>query len=256
MSSPFKDKKLLISSINKFLDKHESFIRNQGDRICDYFEMKCFNDAVLFYKNNGFSVEPKNLNANEFVYKLQPSGHPENFSFFEVIGQRKFELHHNLAIESSLSKEIYYTPDISIIEKDSIVKRKVNSYYSGKRDFSFCNSESLQTFIEVKHMHPFPELLFNFTGLLINFMPSVAGTSSSGEKSNRHLAPSLALSGNGSYHSEKIKEAIEKNYNANIFFGLFNRYSQIYSKRYTQSCISSKLLTIDVVGDDVDDLPF
>ena len=232
MSSPFKDKSLLITSIKKFLDRYGADIAQQGDKISGYFEMSCFNDTVTYYENNGFSVTPKNLNGGTYVYKLSPSGHPENFSYFEISNNGEFEIHHSLSVESVMGSDLFYTPDIAVIKKDAIEKRITASYYNGKRAHSFCNAKYLQTFVEVKHMEPFPEMLFNFTGLLLNFSPSVMNKGARAGKGEQHLAPTLALSGKGNTHTVAIKEYIETQYDCNLFYGLFYKYSQIYSTRY------------------------
>lgn len=237
MASPFKDKKLLIHSISQFLSRHESFMENQGDRISDYFEMSCFNDVVSFYKASGFQVKPMNLVGGEFIYKLKPSGHAENFSYFEINGKGDYEVHHNLSIESKIGDAVFYTPDVSVVLKDSIVKGKIPSYYDGKRAHSYCSSGNLQTFVEAKHMNPFPELLFNFTGLLLSFMPQVLTKGSVTGRGAKHLAPTLALSGNGNTHCHAIKKVIEQKYDTNIILGLFYKHSQLYSKTYAKTRI-------------------
>jgi len=241
--SPFKDKKLLISRINGFLGKYEKFFHDQASRINEYFEINCYNDVVKFYEKNGFKVYPQNTNSGKFIYKIKPTGHPENFSYFSVNSGtfQLFEIHHNLSIESCLSNDIFYCPDISVVTSGSIEKKKTDAYYFGKRDHSYCSANNLQTFMEVKHLNPFPELLFSFTGLAMQFLPET-----NKEKSNprdcAHLAPTLALSGNGNIHAEKIKKAVESNYRLNFIFSLFYRPSQIYSKRYRKTIIPSKNL--------------
>ena len=239
MSSPYKDKKLLISSIDKFLNKHGVFLKNRGDKISGYFEMTCFNDVVSFYENTGFQVKPMNLKGSVYVYKLSPSGYPENFSYFLISKDREFEIHHSLSVESTIGNDLFYTPDIAVISKDAVEKRKTSSYYNEKRPHSFCNAQNLQTFVEVKHMNPFPELLFNFTGLLYSFMPVVMDGDQSG-KGAEHIAPSLALSGNGNAHTTAIKNTFEAKYDCNLIYGLFYKYSQIYSKRHFKKKIFSK----------------
>ena len=80
--SPFKDKGLLISEINNFLNKYRTVFRNQSSRISDYFEMSVYNSIVKYYESSRYNVRCANLINGEFRYKLTPTGYPQNFSYF------------------------------------------------------------------------------------------------------------------------------------------------------------------------------
>jgi hypothetical protein len=232
----FKDASILIKDIESFLKAHSSLFKFQGSRISHFFEMNCYNYVVKFYENNGFSVVPQNLEQGIFKYKISAVGNPENFSHFLVSKKIKgkqydFEIHHNLSIECAHENDIFYTADISVIKKDSI-ERKNPPTYSVKR--SCCRSKNLETFFEVKHLPPFPELLFSFTGIPESFL-----TKEPRNNEVKHLAPSLLISGRANFHGEKIKKYIEDRYGFNIIFNLFGTPSVIYSKKYSKKKIGT-----------------
>ena len=85
MPSPYKDKDELITEINKFVNSHNAYLGSHSKRISNYFEMICYNNTIKFYKKNQYSIEIENLDRdNNFVYKLNPTGIPSNFSSFKV----------------------------------------------------------------------------------------------------------------------------------------------------------------------------
>jgi hypothetical protein len=235
-SRPYKKASLLVKDIEKFLIKHATTFGLQGSRISHYFEMGCYNDVVKFYEKNGFTVSPQNLKGTQFHYKISAHGDPDNFSHFAVskaLGDKvyEFEIHHNLSLECPYESEIFYTADISVINKGSIVRTRPETY-AKKR--SFCRGFNLQTFFEVKHISPFPELLFSFVGLPENILMN--------ENRNpevRHLAPSLLMSGRANFHGEKIRKYLEGKYNVNIIFNIFGTPSVIYSSTYPKKKIGT-----------------
>ncbi len=235
---PFKDRDVLIKDIQGFLQKNSALFRLQGTRISHFFEMNCYNYVVKFYQNNGFTISPKNLDRGAFKYKISAAGDPNNFSYFLVtktIGKKKyeFEVHHNLALECAHENEIFYTADISVIKKDSI-ERKQPLTYSVKR--SYCRAKDLQTFFEVKHLAPFPELLFSFTGIADNFLIMKDRI-----YRPKHLAPSLLISGRPNLHAEKIRTYLQRRYRVNIILNLFRTSSAVYSKKYSKETIGTLL---------------
>lgn len=233
MPSPYKNKDALINEINKFVNSHNAYLGNHSKRISDYFEMICYNNTVKFYKKNSYVVKIENLDSdNNFVYKLNPTGIPFNFSFFKVEKQYSkklvsFEIHHNLSIESCWQKGTFFTPDVSVIDSESIKYNK--GFYRNRNRFSYSKNKNLQTFIEAKHMNPFPSLLFSFSGLVLEMMGEIIQNECS-TKNPKHISPSLVLSGNGNSHSKKIQEALMKRYNLNIIFGLFFQSTKMHSQ--------------------------
>jgi hypothetical protein len=272
MANPFKKVEDFENEINDFLNKNKTFISNQGKRISDYFEMSCYNYIVRFYENQGFTIEVKNLKAKKFKYKLSPSGYPENFSFFEIrlktiieeeLKEICFEIHHNLTVQSGHQSDIYLTPDISVINKESIVSD--NNHYlveKSTKKFCFVENDNLQTFCEVKNFNPFPELLFNFVGLYNELKKEVLDKDEQREFP-KHLAPSLMISGKGNLHSEKIKKSLEDRYKINLLYDLFEhglRSFSIYNSKFLNQIGSLKpkimepiIITVTI---DEDDLPF
>ncbi len=236
--TPFKNASVIIRDIELFLNKYSTLFKSQGTRISHFFEMSCYNNVVKFYENNGFRVLPQNLNNRIFRYKISAAGNPDNFSHFTVSKSFRnvfydFEIHHNLSIECAYEEDIFYTADISVIKKDSI-ERTNPSTYLVKR--SYCKSKNLETFFEVKHLAPFPELLFSFTGIPDNFL-----TKEPRDYAIKHLAPSLLMSGRANFHAEKIKKYLESRYEINIILNLFGTPSAVYSKKYNKKKIGTLL---------------
>lgn len=242
--SPFKDLNKFKTEIASFLKKHKTVIGSHAKRISEYFEMSCYNSIVKFYENNGYNVTTVNLINNEFKYKLSPAGYPHNFSYFKITKRYNykksskvfhFEIHHNLAVQSSVNKKLFVTPDTSIISQDSIKELKDPRYFfSGSRSYYYVPSDSLQTFCEVKNYNPFPELLFNFIGLLQELKHDLF-LSNYSYKNPKHIAPAMMISGGGNYHSRLIKEDLTTRYKINIFFSLFYSRNKPYSQKKTSS---------------------
>lgn len=192
--------------------------------------MSCFNYIVKFYELNGYTLEPANLQTGKrYKYKCSPSGIQSNFSYFEAsfdTGTEKiiFEIQHNLAVQSSHDKNIFTSPDIAIIKKDKIQYTK--DYYDTKTTFSFVNNEDLMSFCEVKQFNPFPELLFNFIGVL-NELKKEYMIDNGFDHTPTHIAPSLMISGKSNKQTDNIKSSLQNRYCVNILFDLF--YSSIYT---------------------------
>ena len=225
-----------MKDISKFLEKHRVTFGVQGTRISHYFEMSCYNDVVLYYLKNGFTVSPRNLKDTQFRYKIGANGNPSNFSYFLVSKSLRnklyeFEIHHNLSIECPFQQEIFYTADISVITKDTIVRISPETYTQHR---SCCRGENVQTFFEVKHMSPFPELLFSFVGIPENLLLQQGRVAAV-----KHLAPSLLMSGKANQHGHKIKQYLQDKYPINIIFNIFGTPSVIYSNSYSKKKIGT-----------------
>lgn len=234
--APFKEASLLVSDIEAFLKKHSTLFRGQGSRISHFFEMSCYNYVVKYYEGNGFTVLAQNTKDGVFRYKISAAGNPDNFSSFlvsKVVKKHRYDLevHHNLPIECAHEADIFYTADISVIKSGSITRTNPATY-SMKR--SFCRAENLETFFEVKHLAPFPELLFSFTGIPDNFLVREPRS-----KTIRHLSPALLMSGRANDHAEKIKKYLEDRYSINIILNLFGTPAAVYSKKYPKRTIGT-----------------
>lgn len=231
-TSPFKDFALFEKEIKDFANKYKTIVVNQAKRTSDYFEMSCFNYIVRFYEHNGYELEVKNLQAGKYRYKCSPSGIQSNFSNFEAsikseIKLLSFEIHHNLAVQSSQDDKIFTTPDIAVIKKGKVQYTK--EYYDTKTTFSYVENKHLLTFCEVKQFNPFPELLFNFIGIL-NELKKEYMTDNGIKQKTAHIAPSLMISGKPNKQTKNIKISLEDRYCINIIFDLFYSAAFTFSK--------------------------
>lgn len=222
-TSPFKDFALFEREITEFANKYKTIVVNQAKRTSDYFEMSCFNYIVRFYELNGYLLEVKNLQAGKYRYKCSPAGIQSNFSYFEATIEQDdkkhfFEIQHNLAAQSSQDPKLFTSPDISVIIKGKVKNTK--EYYDTKTTFSFVENQHLMTFCEVKQFNPFPELLFNFMGVL-NELKIEYMTDDGVELKPLHLAPSLMISGKPNKQTQRIKESLENRYCINVIYDLF-----------------------------------
>ena len=231
-TSPFKDFALFEKEIKDFANKYKTIVVKQAKRTSDYFEMSCFNYIVRFYELNGYELEVKNLQAGKYRYKCSPAGIQSNFSHFEAsmeIEKKKmnFEIQHNLAVQSSQDCKLFTTPDISVIKKGKVKYTK--EYYNTETTFSYVENNDLMTFCEVKQFNPFPELLFNFIGML-NELKVEYMTDNGIKHSTAHIAPSLMISGKPNKQTTTIRESLESRYNINILYDLFFNATFTFSK--------------------------
>ena len=231
--SPFKEKALLEKEIKDFVNKFKATVSNHASRISDYFEMSCYNLIVRFYENNDYDVSIQNLQNNEYVYKCSPAGIQSNYSHFLVTkteGKKRyeFEIQHNLATQSSFDKKVFTNPDITVIKKGTA--KTTTKYYSIKRRFSYVKNEDMITFFEVKNFNPFPELVFNFTGI-VNELRNEILSNNAVEQKPIHLAPCLMISGKPNKQTKKIKESLEERYCINIIYDLFDNGISTFSKK-------------------------
>lgn len=223
MANPFKDIKELTRDVETYLRKNRSIIYNNSKRISDFFEMACYNNIVRFYENNNYEVEVKNLQKEKFNYKCTTAGNPSKYSFFEVkktVGSLEFiyEIRHNINIQSYHNTEIFTTPDISVIKPDSILENE--EFYESKMKYYYIENKALISFCEVKNFNPYPELLFNFIGVVNELRPHLLRkVRNSGDS---HIATSLMVSGKSNKHGDRIIANLQSRYHINILSDLFN----------------------------------
>ena len=234
MTSPFKDIELLEKEVTDFINKYKVTVVSHSKRISNFFEMSCFNYIVRFYELQGYNVIIKSLQSGQYRYKCSTSGIQSNFSHFEVDIQfegecYKFEIHHNLAVQSSHDSSIFTTPDICVI-KTATLKSTID-YYDAKTTFSFVNNVDLITFCEVKHFTPYPELLFNFMGVINELKKEYIINQGLSQKTN-HIAPSLMISGKPNKQTLRIKKSLESRYCINIIYDLFYTGTITFSNYY------------------------
>lgn len=230
--SPFKEQAILEKEITEFINKFKATVANQATRMSDFFEMSCFNLIVRFYENNDYIPTIANLQDGKYRYKCSPAGIQTNFSYFKVsklvkTQEYQFDIQHNLSIQSSHTEEIFTTPDISIIKSGSM--KETTEYYDSKRRFSYIENKDLISFCEAKQFNPFPELVFNFIGIVNELKKSIINNTIKKEKPI-HIAPSLMISGCPNKQTQKIKEHLEKRYCINIIYDIYNSGSTTFSK--------------------------
>ncbi|RXJ51219.1 hypothetical protein [Gelidibacter gilvus] len=231
-TSPFKAKDELEAEIKAFVNKFKATVVNQATRMSDFFEMSCFNHIVTFYERNDYIVQIENLQSGKYRYKCSTAGLQSNFSYFGVskkIGRKNyiFEVQHNLAVQSSHSNDLFTTPDIVVIKKGKV---KISTkYYDSKRRFCYVKNEDFITFCEVKQFNPFPELLFNFIGV-VNELRKEILTNSEKEILPKHIAPSLMISGKPNKPAQTIRDNLEERYCINIIYDIFDSGSATFSK--------------------------
>jgi hypothetical protein len=232
-NSPFKDIALLEKEITDFLNKFKTTVAAHSKRVSDYFEMSCFNDVVRFYQLNGYTIAIENLQDNEYKYKCSTSGVQANFSHFSATITTKkilkdFEIHHNLAVQSSHDVELFTTPDITIIKKGKA--KTTTGYYDTKRRFSYVKNNDMMSFCECKQFNPFPELIFNFIGVVNELRHQIIDNNFP-IANPIHIAPSLMISGKPNKQSLKIKTSLENRYCVNIIYDLFYSRSATFSRK-------------------------
>lgn len=231
--SPFRNLQEFEKEITDFTNKHKLEIVEHSKKISNYFEISSFNNLVRYYKNKGYSASPQNLIGGKYRYKCSPAGIQSNFSFFLISKKNRnidyeYEIHHNLAVQSSHGDDIFTTPDIVVIDKSSV--KYSDQYYTTKKKFSFVENVNMKTFCEVKNFNPFPELLFNFIGVLNELRKEYL----EGKLQNHspvQIAPTLIISGKGSKPTNLIKEKLEERYNVNIIYDVFYQGRYFFTKR-------------------------
>jgi len=241
----YLDMEKLITDIKSFLIKHQTFISNNSQKISILFQISAYNDVVEYYKRRNFVIKPKNLINGEFRYKQTPTGHPHNFSYFSILKSYKkqnyeFYIYNNIAVESGISKGIFVCPDIVIANVDSICYLYDKEYYfNGLKKYAYIENKNLQSFCEVKHYTPFPELLISFIGLLQELTNDIYKNKRNNTQL-KHLAPSLILSGEHTRPTRQMAQILEKRYRINIFDGLFVKRSKIKSIQYHHATVGTK----------------
>lgn len=239
MANPFKDLRELKRDVETYLRKNRSSIYNNSKRISDFFEMACYNNIVRFYENNGYSIKIANLTKGKFYYKTTTAGNPSNYSYFEAILIRgnlfqKFEIRHNINVQSYHTNNTYTTPDIVIIKPNSILID--STFYANSLNYYYIKNSSLISFCEVKNFNPYPELLFNFIGVVNELRPNLLKPIRF--HNDKHIATSLMMSGQTNSHTQRIVTNLKHRYYINIMSDLFNLGGVTfgrYSLRYVRT---------------------
>ena len=234
--SPWKDRSALLKDISSFTTRNGAFFRQNAKRMSDLFELSVYNDTVKFYRRKRYKIAVENLMKDgTFKYKLSTIGLKENFSFFRawkvaangVVDE--IEIHHNIRLRSAHDDHIYFTSDVSVTRKDGVTTKAQKN----GRNHSFVEPESLITFLEVKHMNPFPEVLFSFSGIVLEVKPDfiLNPTAIAVGTKKSHLTPALIFSGIGGSHVESVADKLMARYGYNVIRGLFANKGRIYASR-------------------------
>ena len=227
MMTPFKAEAEFEQDLTNFAKIHKTVIAEHSKHISDYHEMSCYCMIIRYYEMQGFSSEIANLSPGGFKFKCSPKGLLKNFSYFKVKKDNQtYRIYHNASVQSRYGKHIFTTPDIVVA--NDIEPTIINDYYITKYGFSFIPNKQLVTFCEAKNFNPYPELMFNFVGIVHELLPSCMRNKRNNR--NLHIAPSLMMSGSFSKQAKEIKESLEKRYNINILGDLFvDPYHLVFS---------------------------
>jgi hypothetical protein len=233
--NPYKDRKLLLRDISSFVGRNGGTFNQLAKRMSDLFEMSVYNDIVKYYIRKKYNIKIIHLKRDgTFKYKLSTSGLKENFSYFKCEKQSlingetsvvQIEIHHNLKVQSAHDEHIYYTADISVCwENGTVTQLQANGFRH-----SYVKNDKLINFFEVKNLNPWPEVLFGFSGLVLEVMPKFIDGTIKPSVNGEHLTPSIVCSGLGGDHVEKVARSLSNRYGYNIISGLFAHKNQIYS---------------------------
>ena len=237
----YRDKDDLINEIESFIKEYQAEFKRHSTKMSSYFEMACYNYIVQYYKSLKFRLDIQNLEreSNVFLYKIGTSGDPDKYSYFSASKnfwkkksiEYRIEIRQNFPVQSKHDENIYLTPDIVICRNPAnIVRIRRPEYYDNTRLYSYLPNSSLISFAESKNYKPFPELIFNYIGIINELKPDYLVRPISSQQPF-HIAPSLMMSMKGNPSAERIKKSLQSRYKINIFFGLFSRPSQVYSKK-------------------------
>lgn len=212
----------LTGAIEAFLKRNRTQLYDLGRELPKLFEMASFNLVVDLYDKMGYKTVPANLQNGEFHYKLQPNGHKNNFSWFDVSRSyygkfHQYEIHENLSVQVAGTEDCFLHPDIVVIKKDTAEKLPNSNFLVHFNEYWYVKNRNLKTFLEAKYLKPFPELLLNFPGMLIAMRPNNKNYAKS-KRGPRHVAPLLMLAGIANDHSKRISNFITEKYYINLVF--------------------------------------
>lgn len=216
---PWIDRAVLISQAKAFIRSNGYFLKKYAARMSGFVEVAVYNSIASYYKSIGYALKARNLGPKRsFKYKLSANGLEENFSFFTATHPDTGDcvcILHNTKLQSAYHEHLYYTPDVSV----TLGKGAVTASLKSGTRHTFIRNDCLLTFIEVKHLNPFPEALFSFSGLVLEFMPGFIKGEITIDKNAIHLAPVVVFTGMPSDHAELIKKELAGRYNFNIIYG-------------------------------------
>jgi len=214
----FVSQELILGRLHGFLNKHSASLGKHLSKISQYAEVASYNATIDYYSSMKYKCTAVNLFSNGFHYKLMPTGDPDKFSYFVIEkGKERFFVFSNTSIESAHVSGLYFTADI-VVAKDKAGRTLPESIAETgkKRTVYVVPNDKLCTFLEVKNLQAFPELLYNFSGLLYEMMPDIFMSKVSRLK-RTHLAPSLICSFAGSSYASFVRGKLMSRWHINIF---------------------------------------
>jgi hypothetical protein len=159
--------------------------------------------AVERYSQAGYGVTSRNLvRGRLFRVKTSSSGHPWNFSWYEVSrGDRSFEILTNAKVAGDFQDGGTYVVDVAVLPTGSIAKARGQG-----RAFPGFDNDQLMTFIESKSLTVYPMLLAQFVGIALEIKPAfVRGPRRPrGHVRDAHFDPTLVALGSFSATADKI----------------------------------------------------
>lgn len=216
---PWIDRNILIENAKAFVKSHGYFLREHAKRISGLVEVAVYNSIVSYYQIQRYELSVEGLGPKKsFRYKVSAAGLLENFSHFRAIHPETgfaVIILQNTKIQSAHNAHLYYTPDVcvSVADGAKTVEPRMG------RKHSFVQNDALLTFVEVKHLIPFPEALYGFTGLVQEFAPRFISGKVNPVTNGDHLCPLIAFTGVGSRHTEDVRNVLSERYGINIVYG-------------------------------------
>jgi len=130
-------------------------------------------------------------------------------------------------VQSSQDKELFTNLDIVVILSNTC--KYSTDYYDTKKTFSYVNNVDLISFFEVKHFNPYPELVFNFMGVVNELRKDIIDGKAQ-KYLPQHLAPSLMVSGKPNKQTARIRLSLQKRYSINIIYDMFYNGASTFAK--------------------------
>lgn len=216
---PWIDRKILEAQAEGFVKKHGFFIRKHAKRISGLVEVAIYNSIISYYDEQSYTLSALHLGPKKsFLYRIKSSGLIETFSCFKAAKHSTGEellILQNVKLQSAHADHLYYTPDVVVCVTSAAITK---TQKSGRRH-SYVSRDGCMTFVEVKHLIPSPELLFSFTGLVLEFAPDYISGKVKTTTRTGHLTPTVVFTGVPSKHSERIAQTLGARYGINVICG-------------------------------------
>lgn len=223
MSKPYFEIDSAISDMKNFIIYHKNELTNIAEKAALVFQSYCYILVAKYFYDKNYMIILVNKEQGIFKLKNGPRGNPNNFSYFKIFYNTKqlFDLRNNLSVygfaeDTDNRDTAAFSLDIAIIKSKSVPKSKhpVDGYT--------VKNKNLVTFFSVKHMYGSPELLANFSGLVLMTHPKFLDAKETRDTLfpyHKQIIPlpSLLLSGDIGINGKKVIEAyINKDYKISV----------------------------------------